>query len=125
MTSSVESDARCLVAVRVEVADAHLRVFLADGRGIAVPLSWYPRLCHGTSEEQNRWELLDGGRGISWPDLDEDIAVRDLLDGIPSGESARSLGRWLQARKQGRPLTLYDLAAYEESDDFRNKAALP
>ena len=113
------SDRRHPEAVHVETGKDFLRVFLADGRGIAVPLSWYPRLCHGTAEEAKQWTIPGEGRSISWPGLDEDIGVCDLLDGFPSGESARSYGRWLQARKQNRGLIGAEIEDHESSAEFR------
>ena len=41
-----------------------LQVTLADGREIAVPLVWYPRLQEATPKERNDWQLLGGGLGI-------------------------------------------------------------
>lgn len=76
-----------------------LSVELSDGRSISAPLAWYPRLLHGTPEERSLWRLIGGGVGIHWPDLDEDISVEDLLAGRASGESQRSLKRWLEQRE--------------------------
>ena len=86
-------------AVDVGVTDDTLRVELEDGRAIAVPTTWFPRLHHGTSKEREHWRLIGRGEGIHWPDLDEDISVEGLLRGTPSGESQRSLRRWLDERK--------------------------
>ena len=80
-------------------ADA-LTVELSDGRTISVPLSWYPRLCHATAEEQRNWRLIGGGRGIHWPLLDEDISVENLVFGKASAESQASLKRWLEGRSK-------------------------
>ncbi|MCO6455664.1 MAG: DUF2442 domain-containing protein [Pirellulaceae bacterium] len=44
------------------VTDDVLAVELSDGRTISVPLSWYPRLCHGTPEERANWRLIGGLR---------------------------------------------------------------
>jgi hypothetical protein len=41
------------------------------------------------------------GEGIHWPNLDEDINVENLLAGKPSGESQRSLKRWIEDRAPG------------------------
>jgi hypothetical protein len=95
-SSTVES--REALATHVEASDDTLSVELADGRMIAVPLAWYPRLMHATAEERGSWRLLGGGRGIHWPDLDEDISVDNLLAGNPSAESHSSLRKWLAAR---------------------------
>ena len=100
-TSTIEpQEAR---ALRVSVTDNELAVDLVDGRSVVVPLAWYPRLVNGTRHERNRWRLIGRGVGIHWPDLDEDISVEGLLAGRPSGESQRSLKRWLEARESSRP----------------------
>lgn len=86
------------LAVEVQVTEEELIVRLADGRRIAVPLAWYPRLWHATPAERQRWQPLGEGYAIEWPDLDEHIGVDGLLAGRPSGESAESLRRWLASR---------------------------
>ena len=72
---------------------------LIDGRTIAVPLAWFPRLAHGTQAERANWRIIGGGAGIHWPDLDEDISVESLLAGRASGETQESLRRWLKRRE--------------------------
>lgn len=99
MTSSQIDDAAA-VALGVDVTDEAIEVHLADGRAVSVPLDWYPRLAEGSAAERAKWELIGGGRGIHWPDLDEDIAVVDLLAGRSSGESRSSLERWRQGRSR-------------------------
>jgi hypothetical protein len=86
----------------VTVTEDALVVDLVDGRTVSVPLSWYPRLAHGTSAERSNWRLIGRGEGIHWPDLDEDISVAGLLTGWPSGETQNSLRRWLEARPHAR-----------------------
>ena len=97
MTSST-TDTTIAFAVRVAIADDTLAVDLSDGRSVAAPLAWYPRLVHATPDERNEWRLIGGGHGIHWPALDEDISVENLLSGKSSAESQRSLQRWLSGR---------------------------
>ena len=85
-------------AARVMVNEDTLTVDLVDGRSIAVPLAWYPRLVHATPTERLHWRLMGRGEGIHWPDLDEDISVEHLLSGVRSGESQRSFKQWLASR---------------------------
>ena len=68
---------------------------------------------HATPDERVNWELIGRGEGIHRPDLDEDISVELLLEGKRSGESPRSFRQWLQAKREGRGLTLYELSTHE------------
>ena len=74
----------------VRVTDDELEVSLTDGRRIAVPLVWYPRLLHATAAQRGNWQLLGDGEGIHWPDVDEDLSVEGLLRGSPSPEARRA-----------------------------------
>jgi hypothetical protein len=100
-TSTVE--VHVPLAQDVQLTDDTLTVDLSDGRSISVPLAWFPRLTHATNKERNHWRLIAGGHGIHWEDLDEDISVAGLLAGKSSGESQKSLGKWLQGRAARRP----------------------
>ena len=101
-------------AEEVTVTEDTLTAELADGRSISVPLVWYPRLVHATQQERDNWEFIGRGRGIHWPDLDEDLSVEGLITGRPSGESQRSFKRWLEAKQADRSVALYDLMHAEE-----------
>jgi hypothetical protein len=54
-------------------------VGLADGRRIATPLDWYPRLQRASAAERENYELSP--LGIHWPDIDEDLSVAGMLTG--------------------------------------------
>jgi hypothetical protein len=68
----------------VRVTDDAISVDLYDGRTITVPLAWYPRLLHATSEQRANWRIAGAGYGIHWPDIDEDLSVQGLLQGAPA-----------------------------------------
>jgi hypothetical protein len=97
MSTSISNRQNAII-LNVAVTDDTLMVDLADGRSISVPLAWYPRLLHGTTAERSNLRLIGGGEGIHWPDLDEDISIDNLLLGQPSGESQKSLAKWLAGR---------------------------
>jgi hypothetical protein len=84
--------------MRITFTNESMLIEFTDGRLAAVPLSSYPRLLHSSPEERQHWELLGDGCAIEWPDLDEHIGIEGILAGRPSGESQRSLERWLTAR---------------------------
>jgi hypothetical protein len=85
-------------AQNVAVSEDSLTIDLVDGRTIAAPLLWYPRLWHGTPKERNNFEIIGDGTLIHWPDLDEDLSVSGVLAGRKSGESPQSLKKWLAER---------------------------
>lgn len=82
----------------VEVIDNELVITLTDGQRVSAPLTWYPRLLHGSLAERNQWRLAACGEGIHWPDLDEDLSVEGVILGRPSCESQASFERWLSRR---------------------------
>jgi hypothetical protein len=100
--SSSEIDIREALSDSVTVTDEALVVELTDGRTVAVPLAWFPRLIHGTTGERSNWRLIGRGEGIHWPALDEDISVQSLLSGHPSAETLESLAIWIKARKAAK-----------------------
>src|SRR2546425_6939381 len=92
------AEARAPSAVRARIVDDAVVLDLSDGRTVAAPLGWYPRLLHGTPRERRHWRLIGRGEGIHWPDLDEDLSVEGLLAGRPSAESQVSFKKWLEGR---------------------------
>ena len=97
-------------ATELQIDDDTLNAELSDGRRIAVPLAWYPRLLDATPQERGNWELIAGGQHLHWPDLDEDISVEMLLTGQKSGESQTSFKRWLEARRAGLPVNIHEIS---------------
>lgn len=93
------AEARVPSAVRARILHEAVIVDLRDGRTVTAPLTWYPRLLHGTARERRNWRLIGGGVGIHWPDLDEDLSVEGILAGRPSAESQASLKKWLTNRR--------------------------
>jgi hypothetical protein len=69
------------VATHVELTEDELIVTLSDGRAMSAPLVWFPRLLGANAEQRQRWQLIGGGEGIHWPELDEDLSIAGLLRG--------------------------------------------
>ena len=76
----------------VHLSEEALSVDLIDGRTITVPLAWYPRLLHATTEERANWRISGGGFGIHWPDIDEDLSTEGLLRGAPAPHGSTPVG---------------------------------
>ena len=77
-TSTVEQ----VRATDIGITEDEIVATLEDGRTIAVPLAWFPRLLHATATQRNNFELIGDGVGIHWPDVDEDLSVAGFLAGL-------------------------------------------
>lgn len=77
--STLEIDVGDLHPRSVEFTSTELVVTLADGRRIATPLDWYPRLKNASASKRAKFEIMP--MGIHWPDLDEDIGIAGMLKG--------------------------------------------
>ncbi|OQX72765.1 MAG: hypothetical protein B6D64_14715 [Bacteroidetes bacterium 4484_276] len=70
---------KSITASDVWFQDQKMYVRLDDGREIAVPIEWFPRLRDATDKQLKNWRFIGGGEGIHWEDIDEDILVEGLL----------------------------------------------
>ena len=67
------------VAVDVGFDASTMRVRLADGREVKVPLAWFPKLQRATVAQRKTWRLIGKGIGIHWAGINEDLSVAGLL----------------------------------------------
>jgi hypothetical protein len=81
---------------QVKVSKRALTVTLKDGRTIAVPLTWYPKLLKASPKQRNNWRVAGGGYGIHWPEIDKDLSTEGLLRGAPAPRGTGAM--------QSRPL---------------------
>lgn len=65
---------------------------LDQDREVSLPLSISRRLAAASPEERHRYEIGYGGMDVHWPDIDEDIAVWQVL-GITRGAILRLVPR--------------------------------
>ena len=77
--STLELDVGDLRARAVEFTAGELVVTLGDGRKIATPLDWYPRLKSAGNDARMNYEIMP--MGIHWPTLDEDLSIAGMLQG--------------------------------------------
>lgn len=69
--------------VNVEVTPSHVVLHLKDGRLVAVPLWWTPKLYDASPEQRSRFEIEEDGYGVRWEELDEDLSGIGALVGGP------------------------------------------
>ena len=90
----------------VRVTEDEIIAHLADGRVISVPLAWSWRLAEATRKQRANFRLIGSGQGVHWPDVDEDISVEGMLQGIPAHRprsSSNSSGGRVGARDREAP----------------------
>ena len=67
------------IATNLSFTDDKMVVYFKDGRELAVPLEWFPKLRNASKEQLKKWRFIGDGEGIHWETLDEDILVENLL----------------------------------------------
>jgi DNA-binding XRE family transcriptional regulator len=90
-----------------------LVVQLQDGRELACPLTFFPRLAAAPAGELADWRFTGRGTGIHWPGLDEDLSIQGLLEGRRAPEAdarAKALAPRLRAARRQAGLTQAQLA---------------
>jgi len=60
-------------------AEGYILIEMHSGVEVRFPVQGNPRLAHGSPEQCNHIELSPFG--LHWPDLDEDLSIRGLLEG--------------------------------------------
>lgn len=73
------------LASNARVSGGHLVVALADGRELTVPTAWFTWLERAAADQRADLEIVEDGRGIWWPNLDEGLSVAGLL-GFTEGD---------------------------------------
>jgi hypothetical protein len=71
--------------------DGHILVTMASAVEIRFPVADNPRLSRGTPQQLNNIEVSPFG--LHWPDLDEDLSFRGLLEGDFGQSRACRTGR--------------------------------
>jgi hypothetical protein len=77
----------------LEVTEDAIAARLTDGRTISVPLAWSWRLSNATPKQRSNFEMIGDGEGVHWPEIDEDISARGMLQGIPACPPKKSVAR--------------------------------
>jgi hypothetical protein len=86
-----------------------------QGRTISVPLAWFPRLLRASEAQRNNWQIVGGGYGIHWPDIDEDLSVEGFLRSTPATHGPARLSAPI---RQKEPSTIDGEEASEGSEMF-------
>jgi hypothetical protein len=82
MSTSTTAPDRFPTAVAAYVRDDRLRVTLVDGRELTVPIAWWDWLAVATDAQRSDLEIIEGGQGLWWNQLDDGLSVPGLF-GLP------------------------------------------
>lgn len=65
--------------VSASVRSGKIRVVFKDEREVSMPVRWFPRLVAATPAQRRNVRIVDEGKALRWPDVDEDIDVNAFL----------------------------------------------
>jgi len=66
--------------VKLKIGRDTITACLSDGREVAIPVAWFPRLSGATKKQLGNYRISPAGYGIYWPEIDEDISIKAFLD---------------------------------------------
>jgi hypothetical protein len=56
-------------------------LLMSDYKEIRFPVEANKKLKNATEKQRNNIEIICGGTGLHWPDLDEDLSVTGIIEG--------------------------------------------
>jgi len=56
-------------------------LLMSDNKEIRFPVVMNTKLKNATPSQRNNIEIICGGTGLHWPDLDEDLSVPGIMEG--------------------------------------------
>jgi hypothetical protein len=54
---------------------------MSDKKEIRFPVELNKKLLNATEKQRSNIEIICGGTGLHWPDLDEDLSVTGIIEG--------------------------------------------
>lgn len=54
---------------------------MSDDKEVRFPVELNRKLKDATDKQRNNIEIICGGTGLHWPDLDEDLSVTGIMEG--------------------------------------------
>jgi hypothetical protein len=79
MSSSTKAPDGVPTAIAVAIDAERIHVKLADGRELTVPTEWFDWLASATDAQRSDFEIIEGGEGVWWGQLEDGISVPALF----------------------------------------------
>jgi len=74
--------AELLFTVReVSYENGMICLLMSDQKEIRFPVNVNTKLKNATEQQRKNIEIICGGTGLHWPDLDEDLTVTGIIEG--------------------------------------------
>ncbi len=54
---------------------------MSDNKEVRFPVELNRKLQNATDKQRNNIEIICGGTGLHWPELDEDLSVTGIMEG--------------------------------------------
>ena len=68
------------IAEGIHIGAEEFIVFLADSECLHIPYAAFPLLAKATPEQRHNVEIYANGKMLHWPNIDEDIEIRHLIE---------------------------------------------
>lgn len=77
MAKKISNNELSIKSIRVD--SDKITAEISDGRSVAIPTLWFPKLSKASQKELSNYKISPAGYGIHWPDLDEDISIKSFV----------------------------------------------
>ena len=61
--------------------DDHIHLLLSDRKKVSFPIDLNKKFCLAEKSQLKNIEIICGGTGLHWPELDEDLSVTGIMEG--------------------------------------------
>ena len=68
-------------AKKVWYKNGMICMLMSDNKEIRFPVDLNRKLKNATEKQRSNIEIICGGTGLHWPDLDEDLSVTGIIEG--------------------------------------------
>jgi hypothetical protein len=70
-----------LSAIKAWYNSGNIYLKLSDEKEVSFPVELNRKLREANDIQRNNIEIICGGTGLHWPDLDEDLSVKGIMEG--------------------------------------------
>ena len=68
-----------LFVENIRFEDHKMVISFLNGNELPIPLAWFPKLYYATPRQLGQWRIIGESESIRWPELDESLAINELI----------------------------------------------